>query len=410
MRSVITFLFIFWLSFNIFGQSKNATYFTENSFKEFSLEKHNIVVKIDPRVEFLQILMLLAGNPHTNSENITYKIAILDKFKDLKNHSLLLQFRDLLRKKFNSLDAPIFFFVRLTEQFELRTDVDNSAYRDDTEIKALLEAVRILASEIDFISFFNQNEVLYQHTLSTFGYNLIDFDEKSRMLDYYRQGDISTYDFQIVLNLLGKGNFGPGLQTTKNQELYAIISPSASIGNLPAFDLNEVHYLVWHEFSHSFVNPLIDKYYQDFLKSEHLFVPIKNSMETQGYIDWRVTLKEHLVRAVTCRLATHKYGNDFAEWNYEITEIGKKYIYLPLMLDALIDFERNPNQSFEQTVKIIANKLSAFDTAKIADLLMRVEEIRKPDIKNLPKIGEAQKDILLIIPENIALQTSKKMT
>lgn len=410
MKSFVIFLFCFSLISVAYGQIDSRKYFTENPFKDFSIKKYGIVVKIDPRIELLQTLMLLAGNPHINNENLAYKMAVLDKFEGLKNHSSINTFRDILRKKFNSLDAPIFFFMRLTEYFELRTDIDNSTYQEDKEIQALLELIKNLAIEMDFVSFFNQNKLLYQTTLSTFEYNLIDFDEKSRMLNYYKLTDNTAYDFQIVLNLLGKGNFGPGLQTTNSQELYAIISPNASIGNLPAFDLNEVHYLVWHEFSHSFVNPLIDKYYDEFHKSGHLFLPIKGSMEAQAYTDWKVTLKEHLVRAVTCRLAAQKYGNDFAEWNYTIPEIGKKYIYLPIMLDELKAFENNTNQSFEQTVKLIANKLNNFDTTAISQILAKVEEIRKPNVEDFPKIGEVKKDILLIIPENVALQSKKAMT
>ena len=410
MKSLTFLLFGFCFASSLFGQNVQTNYFAENSFKQFSVKKYDIEVKIDPRIEFLQTLMLLAGNPHTNSENAAYKLAILDKYKSFKNHSSVAAFREVLTRKFNSLDAPTFFFVRLTEQFELRKDIDNSLYESDNEIQVFLEKIRNLAIKMDYVSFFNGNANFYQTTLAVFEYNLTDFDEKNRMLNYYKQSDLSAYHFKIVLNLLGKGNFGPGLQTQKRQELYAIISPSASAGNLPAFDLNEVHYLVWHEFSHSFVNPLIDQHFEQYQQSEKLFLPIQKSMEAQAYTDWRVTLKEHLVRAVTCRLAAQKYGDEFAEWNYTLTEIGKKYIYLPLMLDELFAYERNPKQSFEETVKLIANRLSSFEIAETTKLLAQVEEIRKPDAEAIPKIGEVQKDVLLIIPEHITSQIGQAMS
>ncbi len=393
---------------NLLGQpEKTKNYFANHTFKEFSTQKFGIEVTIDPRIEFLQTLMLLAGNPHTNMEAVAYKIKVLDQYDNFKKHPAIAVFRELLIKKFNSLDAPIFFFVRLNNQFELRKDIDNKAYEADEEIRRLLESVGNLAAEMDYATFFNENASLFEASLSTFAYNLSDFDEKNRMLGYYRNPAKTAYSFRIVLNLLGKGNFGPGLKANQTEELYAIISPGGSLGNLPAFDLNEVHYLVWHEFSHSFVNPLIDKHFDSFQQSEKLHSLIEASMSAQGYADWRVTLKEHLVRAVTCRLAEQKYGKDFAEWNYTMPEIGKMYIYITPMLDILKEYENNVSQTFEEAVILIAQKLNTIEPSETKKLLSEVAEIRKPDVSDIPKIGEAQQDVLFIVPKQVLKETKQ---
>lgn len=408
--SILLFLVTFGLSLNLMCQSVAKQYFERHTFCQIVSEKFDIELSVDPRIEFLQTLMLLAGNPHTNNENAAYKMAILDEYGHFKSHPAMVTFRDLVRKKFNSMDAPIFFFVRLNQGFELRNDVDNTAYKNDTDIDLLLESVRSLAAEMDYIAFFNKQLPLYTATLSTFEYNLLDFDEKTRMLRYYKQDNASDYKFKIVLNLLGKGNFGPGLQVGPVKELYAIISPGTSAGNLSVFDLNEVHYLVWHEFSHSFVNPLVDLHYDEFQKSEHLFHTIAQSMQAQAYQDWRVTLKEHLVRAVTCRLAEIKYGEEYADLNYTSTEIGKKYIYLPLVIEELVKYEKKEEQSFGETVLNIAKRLQKWEALTTDEVLAQVERIRRPDVDDLPVIGEVNKNVLIIVPAEILAQAKPGMT
>lgn len=386
---------------SVSGQNQDPeAYFLTHAFADFKAKNLDVEIRIDPRIEFLQTLMLLAGNPHVSSESVDYKLKILDRYADFRTHPAILAFREQALKIWNSVDAPVFFIIRLTPAFELRKDMDNSALESDPAIRALINTIRLAATEMDYVAFFNGNKDFYAATISNFRYQVRDFDEKKRMLDYYRMYEASDYAFCITLNLLGKGNFGPGITAGKIQELYAIISPDHTVGSLPSFDLNEIHYLVWHELSHSFVNPLIDQYYDQFRKTEHLYNPIQASMSAQGYADWRVTLKEHLVRAVTCRLAEIKFGRDFAEWNYTVTETGKKFIYTGIIIETLKEYEKRKEWPFEEVVGRITQKFTEITPAAVDRLLAEVEQIRKPDVENLPAIGEAHKNLLIILPEN----------
>lgn len=383
-----------------YGQTTDPrAYFLAHSYTPVRSEVRGISVCVDPRMELLQILMILAGNPHINAHTVDYKIQILDRYAHFRQHPAVQTFGSMVRKKFNSLDGPTFFFLRLTPSFTLRTDMDNDHYRRDPDILMLLEAVGSVAADMDFVSFFNENEALYRATLSTFLYNLRDFDERESLLNYYKIQDKKLYEFNIILNLLGKGHFGPGQETNRGQELYAVISPDAVAGSLPVFDSREVQYLVWHEFSHHFCNRWIDAHYDQFQTTEYLYAPIRSSMAAQGYADWRVTLKEHLVRSVTCRLAEAEFGEAFAEWNFSLPEIGKKYIYLPIMINVLKQYELHLDMDFGEAVLQMAIELSRLQPQDTADLLAPVQRIRSPEIEHLPLIGEVTKKPLIILPK-----------
>ena len=375
-------------------------YFADHPFKDFSVEHNGLKFKVDPRIEFLQTLFLLAGNPYINSQSLDYKLAILERYSEYKEHPLMEEFFGLALKIFDSIDGPIFFTVQLTNDFRLRNDIDNAPWDGNENIDHLLQVMQALATEMDYAHFFNSRSEMYLNTLQLTKMNLTDFDEKRRLIDYYRE-EGSKYEFIVILNFLGYGNFGPRIQVKNKKELYAVISPSFTAGTIPYFDLYEIHYLVWHEFSHSFVNPEIDKHAAEFAEIKHLYEPIRAAMRGQAYHTWDVTLKEHLVRAVTCRLAADKYGEDYAHWNYVQTEKGVKYIYLPKMLNILKKYEDDESMAFAAVVPQIVNALKKIAEQEISIMLEEVETIREPNVDEIPAIGQARSNVLIVVPNEV---------
>jgi hypothetical protein len=66
--------------------------------------------------------------------------------------------------------------------------------------------------------------------------------------------------------------------------------------------------IIWHEFSHAFVNPLSEEYYPMLRPHADLFAPLAEQMASIGYTHWLDCANEHLIRAVTARLAHHHLG------------------------------------------------------------------------------------------------------
>ena len=74
------------------------------------------------------------------------------------------------------------------------------------------------------------------------------------------------------------------------------------ISDNPTDTLWNLAYMIFHEFSHSYVNPLVDEYFDMIKGRAELFEPIKTKMTMLAYPDWWIAVVEHFVRASETRL------------------------------------------------------------------------------------------------------------
>jgi hypothetical protein len=67
-------------------------------------------------------------------------------------------------------------------------------------------------------------------------------------------------------------------------------------------------YLPFHEFSHSFVNPLTEIHREQLGASENLFTSLSETMQDQAYTSWETCVNEHLVRVNVIRIISDVAG------------------------------------------------------------------------------------------------------
>lgn len=370
-------------------------------FGEFKIELNDVNFSIDPRIELFHAVELAAGIPLINHIELDYKQNIEKHFKPYQNHPI---FSFLHRnapsgKLFNSIDAPIWFLLHLTNDFEWRKDIlypdANNPYVD-----SLRMYLKDLSIQSNYPKFFNSNADFYNITLTTLSYNLPDFDEKNRLLKYGGVKNGSTIQFNVIVNYLGWGNFGPRLFKKDGAEFYAVIAPQKSAIRVPTFDLAGLYHLLWHEFGHSFANPAVEKIESQFEPLIYLWEPIKESMRSQAYASWISVVKEHLTEAIAIRLAANKFGEDYASLNYVRPQKGKRWIYLNPLLKALKEYEadRNSYPTLDDFMPKIVASLRNVKQPDINDWMAETEELRKPDVNTMPVIGEIyNKENILII-------------
>jgi len=116
--------------------------------------------------------------------------------------------------------------------------------------------------------------------------------------------------------------------------------------------LNEVLIgFIWHEFGHSFVNPLSEKYADKVSSLKMLFEPIKNSMSKQSYGNWTICVNEHIDRAVTVRLVElymdSQLNKVFPLTSLELVELelSNHFIYIKPLIEKLKDFEKQRDET-----------------------------------------------------------------
>ncbi|RAJ30316.1 DUF4932 domain-containing protein [Pedobacter cryoconitis] len=396
--------------------SQNRT--TNEKFKECKVVLNGVNFTVDPRIELFHTIEVLQGIPLVNSIELDYKEKIAANFKPFKQHALFayLDRNPMYEKLFgNKIEGPIWFMLHLTNDFDWRKDVSSP-----DEKNPQLDSLRILLKDFSMKSnypkFFNSNSDLYNISLATLAYNLPDFDEKNRLLKYCGEQHGKNIQFNVILNFLGWGNFGPRIYKKDGKELYAVIAPEKIAIRIPTFDIAGLYRLLWHEFAHSFANPAVEKVENQLTPFSYLWEPVKVSMRAQAYSSWDAVVKEQLTEAITCRLAAQKFGEDAAELNNVRYQKGKDWIYLNSLLKALKYYEANRN-AYPTLDSFMPKIIESFEEIKQTDIdawVAESEQIRKPDVAAMPATGDIydKENILFIVssdePDKEADQRLKK--
>lgn len=377
----------------------------KNKYKECKLVLNGVNFSVDPRIELFHTVEVIQGVPFVNFIELDYKQKIASHFQHTKTHPLFafLDKNQMYGKLFTTIDAPILMMLHLTNDLEWRKDIEVPESK-----RPALDSLRVLMKDFaeasNYTGFFNSNADLYNVSLTTLTYNLPGFDEKNRLMDYCGNQNHKGYEFNVILNFLGWGNFGPRIFNKDGAQLYAVIAPEKTAIRVPTFDVGALYRLLWHEFAHSFANPAEEKIAGEFDKFEKLWEPVKESMWAQAYHSWQSVVKEHLTEAIACRMAALKFGEDAAELNYVRPQKGRRWIYLNPLLKALKYYEANREvyPTLESFMPKIAEAFQGISQQDIDSWLAEMEALKKPNLKAIPTVGAIYdtKNILIIVSSN----------
>lgn len=135
-----------------------------------------------------------------------------------------------------------------------------------------------------------------------------------------------------------------------SQDIYGVIGSGSVKDGLPSFDSEDgtLAKLVWHEFSHPFVNPLTEKHRGLVAKYSSLFEPVAERMKSNAYGDWQTVVNESVIRAITCRLTYRVIGPQAGKKALQ-REKDDGFIYVEALYERLKEYEsqRNKYRVFE---------------------------------------------------------------
>jgi len=152
------------------------------------------------------------------------------------------------------------------------------------------------------------------------------------------------------MHSLSTANYG--LMSKKN--LYCFVRPyylSRFDGDFDfAYDLPYVTTLILHEFAHSFINPLTDK----FLTNENLInkEKLNNCLELNSYgTHYKTAINETIIRTIECIYVNKFFNESYKEFKKEYIADG--FVHIP-ELEKL--FETKPdkpiNEYYNEILKI----------------------------------------------------------
>lgn len=379
-----------------------GTYTSHDRQKEFlpftncEISVNGITYRIDPRIELFNIVAMQFGHSGMTLSNIPYKKESLDYFEPYSNHPAPQILMQTWQKGWH-VDDPMFFLLHLDEQFNIKKGLHPDLIKRGggmEQLQKLADALKDYAENSDFYTYFNTvQHDFYKQILSQTAYHYRNFSGANMLESYYGE---KADSYTLILNLIsGYGNFGTSIRTEDRFDLYAIVETNAAAGDLPVFKPSVAGIdLILHEFSHGFVNPHVDKYKAELSEFGHLYQPIEESMKSQGYHYWQVTVNEHIVRSNVIRMIQNERGASLAKALYYKREMGRRFIYLDAILDKVQEFESNRGTypTFKTFVPELLSVFSEVSEPYIKAKQQKVEEMRKPRVDRLPKPYDFAKD------------------
>lgn len=289
---------------------------------------NQITVGVSPNVELISIVQTIGQYPTVfgflmAQDTSEYKTDVLNHFKPYQQHPAVLMFDRLsLQPRMLNFSAPSNIMLYTDKSFRLREDIE----LDDFVIKraggmdslrVFLDLLRDFALRSSFNQFFHEHQDFYSRMVDKTIENLGPINYISELESFY---GVSQNAYNIILvslyHFVGYGN--SLLCENKKRELYNTMGPQKVSDNEPFFgDLDYMKYMIRHEFSHPFINPLTEKYW-DYLKEyDQNFDSLPEIARKNICGDWQECVNEFTIRAITTQLAFNE-SEEAGQQAYEI--------------------------------------------------------------------------------------------
>ena len=318
--------------------------------EEISVKHNAINVSVIPQVELISIVQTIGEYNSVlgflmTKDSSEYKTDVINQFTPFKNHSVVKMFDRLSQQpRMLNFSAPSNIMLFTDKTLNLRSDIELEEFVVNRiggidSLNVFLDLLRNFALESDFNKFFNDHKEYYNEVIQNTVKNLGEIDFISELETFYGKKQ-KSYNI-VLVSLYSFVGYGNSLICFNDQrEIYNTMGPKSVSDNVPFFgDTNYLKYMIRHEFSHPFVNPLTEKYWgiiKDF-SSNYDSIPDVAKKNVCG--DWQECINEFMVRSVTTHLAfAESVESGLQAYN---KEKSKGVSYLDDLLEKIKYFELN---------------------------------------------------------------------
>jgi hypothetical protein len=333
-----------------------------------------IDITVDPRIELFSIIFRLAGHPEYNRAKVPgYAKDVDEHFAALKDHAVVQTARRLRGQYGVSFDAPMSLAVHLKDAANLELifplfpwpeGIDNRW--KPQEVKGFLSQAKDFSAVGNFQAFFDKHKNLYQQSVA----RMEQFLGRQAHLEWFGSffGTRQDSRFHLVLGMLnGPDCYGARAVGQGRRDLYCILGVwSVDAQGIPIFDKSVIPTVV-HEFAHSYVNPLIEKWFDQLKKAgQALFPAQEERMRQMHYGNWRTMMIESLVRASVIRHA-HRYDGPVAAKAMAMIESRQGFVWMPELADLLgkYEWERRKYPTLEAFMPRVVEFFNAYATRQV---------------------------------------------
>lgn len=305
--------------------------------------------KVDKRVELLSIVFRLA-NSHEYSQNLfpKYVESIENHFGEFRNHELIKYVKGELLEDgigFSSVMSMAIHIMEPPNINPITTPFPYKSLEEPWKEESAIKFLKLLSefySDADCETFFNKNKELYKTASNRFKKVYQNLD-----LEWYQNfyGAKSKGEFIIINGLRNGGaNYGPKIFSKNGIEVIYAIMGTWSVDSLsiPTYEIDEYFPTLLHEFNHSFVNHLVEKYRSELQESGTIiFDKVKEEMNKQAYGNWKTMYDEALVRAAVIKyMKDHSYDKRTIE-NEMNEQLSSSFLWTDELVKELDRYDNN---------------------------------------------------------------------
>ncbi|MCD4829453.1 MAG: DUF4932 domain-containing protein [Candidatus Cloacimonetes bacterium] len=316
--------------------------------------KDKLTISVDPRIELLSIIQYFASHEGFDpicAKETEYVERISAFFSGFRNHPAIKFYEKMSASDF-SYDAPpnLMMHLSITPKVELIYPLSNYIMErtgGENIVYELIDHLNDFIEETCFMAFYENNQAYYNSVVALITDDLGNNNHIAILEEYY---GMEQNSYSVVIAPLFSGNYGSEVNSidgSKNifsfQDLSQLRESKRINGTLKYQMLG----ILWHEFSHSFINPLTKKHLIEVMKYQSLFKDIEKQMKEQAYSTWETCVNELIIRAVTCRFIILEFNdllnNDTSKYqgDYFDNEERQGFIYIRALYHKLTRYESN---------------------------------------------------------------------
>lgn len=356
-----------------------------------------LTLSIDPRMEALSVIQTLSKYPVIRrTSSYSQKIETYFKAYDTLN---AVRLTDQLKNHFTH-DAPVTFMLYLSQPEDLKQQIPYSQYLirragGKQNIEDYRVAIKEFIQKSRFKDFWNQNQSIYEQILEKTVSACQDIDWVKALEEYYNEAHNS---YNIIISPSFAGGYGPRIKAPNGKwDIYACLSSTdVSDNGIPYLNKEGLMYFLWHEFSHSYVNPEFEKYETRIYASEKLFEPLRQIMTRQAYNQWATCVNEHVVRAIHLRLIDLYLGHT-AYLQKLNQELSKGFLYIEPLLQKLTEYEELKKTSPVTFSEFVPRIIDVLDSLAKTDYQKQLNVVFKGPINSV----SGSHKTAIIYPTNI---------
>ena len=346
----------------------------EKEINVVKYEEGKVTVSVDPRIELISIIQTLAGVKPLTRLTFDYKNNVLDYFNEYRDCPAIKSFKKYNLEGFG-YGKPMYFMLccnynkgllSFNEKLYNKQDQIGIFFKDKNKTNDFIHQLNDFISVSKFDDFFDSNEDCYRKYVAAYK-KIVDIVDVKKNLEQYYGIEQKSYNV-ILAPLIQAGGYGIKIEDEEElDDIYCIMGPIDMNNNNLLFYIEDLpKYIEYHEFSHSFINPLVfkdrDKINKNY-KLAKLFKEVQSDMQKNSIGTVETFLDEYIVRTAVARLINKYEGEDYYR---RVIELEKEngFIYIEELCNSLENYENNRDKypTFESYYDEIIKCLSNIET------------------------------------------------